>query len=73
MGEALRDWALVRAPYVVAAVINVGPSPAFMMVIVSVSYLSLLLLASAPVDQAISCKGYGERCVTEPGIGPMGW
>lgn len=37
----------------VVAVINMGPGPAFMTVIVSVSYLSFLLLGSAPLDQAM--------------------
>lgn len=49
--KVLRNWVLVRTQYMVVPVINMGPGPAFMMIIVSVSYLSFLLLASAPVDQ----------------------
>lgn len=48
----LRDWVLVRTQYTVAAVINTGPGLAFIMVIVSVSYLPFWLLAFT-LDQAM--------------------
>ena len=61
-GEVLRDWALVRTQYTGAAVINVGLGSAFMMGVVSASYLSFPasgLCSSGPSHILIKLAGKG--------------